>query len=226
MTNKLTVQQMLNDIGDHSVKVADITASLMTTGSGILKGQFWDLNDELCEGILSERWEPLTDLEKFQRLFEVVELWPCYSTASFLFRLHMIGVDAMAEAFLWRQMVLILEQGNKLHQEAIEYVLWVDFFEDQSTSSKAWNGVMTATSNKKARERLLVNSGPVPYSAKRTHYLELLKNSNDHEILAECLARSVQDHFGDIDRTEAKVMLAKLHVEPENEFMSYLRKTL
>jgi hypothetical protein len=217
---------MLNNLSDQAVDVADVRVSLEANKDGILDDQFWNLNNDLCEGILSERWEVLTDLEKFGRLFEVIELWPCYATASFLSRLQMAGVDAKAEAFLWRQMVLALEHGDKLHREAIEYVLWVDFFEDRATSVKAWNGVMGASPSKEAKKRLLANSGPVPYSEKKSHYHELSRDPEDHELLIECLARSLQDVYGDIDRTDAKTIFTKLHVKPANKFMNYLQENL
>jgi hypothetical protein len=217
---------MLDEINDQTVSVADIRVSLESNKDGILDGQFWELNNDLCEGILSERWEALTDLEKFSRLFEIIELWPCYSTASFLPRLQIAGVDAKAETFLWQKIVLALEHGERRHREAIEYVLWVDFFEDQAVSVKAWNGVLGACPSKEAKRRLLANSGPVPYAEKRYHYHELTKNPADHELLVECLARSLQDVYGDIDHADAKAMLKKLCVKPANKFMSYLQENL
>lgn len=226
MGSQLTIQDMLNDLSNLRVSVRDIRVSIETNKEGILDGKFWELNNDLCEGILAERWEALTDLEKFGRLFEVIELWPCYATASFLPRLQMAGVDSKAETFLWRQMVLVLENGDKLHRDAIEYVLWVDFFEDRSVSVKAWNGVMGAGPCREAKKRLLVNSGPVPYFAKKQFYHELISNPMDHELLVECLARSLGDVYGDIDRADAKAILAKLQVKTANKFISYLQENL
>ncbi|MGH1465778.1 MAG: hypothetical protein ACRBBQ_10505 [Cognatishimia sp.] len=217
---------MLSDLGDHSVRVTDVTTWLEANNGGVLKGQFWELSNDLCEGILSERWESLTDSEKFERLIEIIVLWPCYSTASFLHQLYTIGTDAEAEALLWRRIVFLLEHVDRLHREAIEYVLWVDFFEDSDSAVKAWNGLMSANPSDKAKRRLLVNSGPVPYTEKRSYYQELYSNPNDHELLAECLARSLQDVYGDIDRDQAKAMMASLQVSSENRFMSYLQENL
>ena len=226
LNSKLTIQQMLNELGDHSVRVADITAWLEANNGGVLEGRFWELNHDLCEGILSERWQPLTDLEKFRCLFEVIGLWPSYSTAYYLYRLQMVGVDVEAEAFLWQQLVHVLEHGGRLHREAIEYVLWVDFFEDRALSAKIWHGLMTLDPIWKVKERLLVNSGPVPYSEKRRHYKKLFENPSNHEVLAECLARSLSDVYGSVDHKEAKIMMAGLRVEPRNKFMRYLRENL
>jgi len=226
LNSKLTIQQMLNELSDHSVRVSDITAWLETNNGGNLEGHFWELNDELCEGILAERWEPMTDLEKFRRLFDVIELWPSYSTSTYLYRLQKDGVDVQAEAFLCQQMVHALEYGGMLHREAIEYVLWVDFFEDRTVSAKIWHGLMTLDPIQKVKECLLLNSGPVPYSEKRGHYKKLFEDPSSHEVLAECLARCVNDVYGDVDHKEAKAMMAGLRVEPTNIFMRYLRKNL
>ncbi|KKJ77548.1 hypothetical protein WH95_07625 [Kiloniella litopenaei] len=226
MKPELTIQHMLDNLSNQAVKASDITKWIKDNNGSVLEDSFWDFNNELCEGILSERWEILTDIEKFKRLFEVIQLWPCYSTATFLPRLHMDGVSSEAETFCWQQMLLILEDGSPLQRRTIEYVLWVDFFESQATSAKAWNGIMSLNPNKKAKERLLVNSGPVPYVEKKRFYHELFNNPDDHETLAECLARSLDDYYGDIDRTDAKAMYVELKVKHTNTFMSYLQKEL
>jgi len=132
LENRITIQQMLDDLGDHGVKATEIAAWVKNNLNEVLPEQFWELNADLCEGILSERWEPLTDLDKFQRLFELVELWPTYSTTSFLPRLLLEEPDADAVEFLWKKVATILGQAPNALREAIEYVLWVDFFEDQS----------------------------------------------------------------------------------------------
>ena len=217
---------MLDDLGDHGVKATEIAAWVKNNLNEVLPEQFWELNADLCEGILSERWEPLTDLDKFQRLFELVELWPTYSTTSFLPRLLLEEPDADAVEFLWKKVATILGQAPNALREAIEYVLWVDFFEDQSVSGKAWSGLMNACPSSKAMARLLANSGPVPYSQKKNQYRALLADPDDHEILAECLARSLEDVYGDIDRIEAKELFAQLQLDSSNKFMRYLGENL
>ncbi|WP_422374308.1 hypothetical protein [Roseibium sp.] len=217
---------MLDDLGDHGVHVDDISASIRVNSGDVLEDQYWELIDDLCEGILKERWGALTDQDKLGQVFEVIQLWPCYPTASLLPRLYMSDLSATAEVYLWQQMLQALEHHDRPYREAIEYVLWVDFFENQAISAKAWNGLMGATPGKQAKARLLVNSGPVPYAEKRHHYHELLENQEDHELLAECLARCLNDVYGKIDRDDAHSILRKLRVGFGNKFMSYLKHNL
>ena len=223
---QFTIQQALNELSSNSVQVSEITASMTASEEGVLEEPYWSLNNELLEGIISERWEPLTDGQKIDRLVEVIVLWPCYSTASFLPRLLRAGIDAKAEHYLWDQLVHLLDHPNSRCREAIEYVVWVDFFEDRSTSAKSWQGMMSANPSIQARKRLLANSGPVPYAAKRRHYQSLFENPDDHELLAECLARCLDDAFGDIDTLHAKSLVHGLQVEPTNKFVTFLRKSL
>lgn len=226
MKSKPTIQQMLDDLGDHGVYVEDISVSIRANKGEVLEDQYWELIDDLCEGILKERWGALTDQDKLGQVFEIIQLWPCYPTASFLPRLYMSDLSAAAEVYLWQQMLQALEHHDRLYREAIEYVLWVDFFENQAISAKAWTGLMSATPGKQAKTRLLINSGPVPYAAKRHQYHELLENQEDHELLAQCLARCLNDVYGKIDRDDAHSILKKLRVAHGNKFMSYLIHTL
>lgn len=168
----------------------------------------------------------MTDRDKLRQIFDIIQLWPCYSTASFLPRLYRSDLSTTAEIYIWQEMLQALEHHDRLYREAIEYVLWVDFFEDESISARAWNGLMVATPGKKAKARLLINSGPVPYIAKRHHYHELLENPEDHKLLAECLARCLNDAYGEIDRDDAQYILQGLRIGSDNKFMSYLKNNL
>lgn len=228
MPYKYTIQDMIDMSGHPGVSVASITRQLHDDGYGNINGTHWDIADDICNGIVDNTWEVLSAKQKIDRLCDLFELWPSYSILSRLFSFYIAAetLEQSSKSHLWLKMVSFLDRKRPHHCEAMEYVIWVDFFENQSTCAEAWSGLMTAAKDKTARDRLVVNAGPVPYHLKKQIYHMLAKKTDDHEILTQSLARSLQDVYGDLDIKDAKVLMRKISLPRKNKYLKYLRENL
>ena len=101
---------------------------------------------------------------------------------------------------------------------AVEYWLWVDWFEDRDTSDQAFGEVIRGCElDRKAVnsaavirriDRVIRNCGPVAWDTKAPVYRAAVNDPRLHDALAEGLARSVSDIYGQID-TRAAASLSK-----------------
>ena len=117
----------------------------------------------------------------------------------------------------------LLDSDDNYLREPIEYVLWVDFFEDTSSCERVWSELTKGQLTPKVLDRLLVIAGPVPFRLKQPYYKELAKKPERHSVLAESLAHSMNDVFGKSDPIETKRFLKVLQLPPENQHLKYLR---
>jgi len=188
----------------------------------------WEIIDDICEGIRENKWEQLSATQRFDRLFEVIQLWPNYTTTRHLFSAYLFdeGINQNVKQHLWQGILKFLASTKESLREPVEYVLWVDFFEDQSTCEEAWHGLMNLSKNKEVTNRLLINAGPVPYIMKKPIYQLLLSDKTRHSVIAESLARSLEDVYGDIDHKDARLLLKQLKLLKFNKYVKFLSANL
>lgn len=188
----------------------------------------WDLLADACEGVRQDKWRTSTAEQRFASLFEIFTVWPCYTTASHLYGefIHGEAVDELAKRQLWHGILDCIGSDDLSIREAIEYVLWVDFFEDQSTCKETWGELTSRVRRPEVLDRLIVNAGPVPFALKQPFYRKLSRDPSRHAVLAESLARSIDDAFGQTDLVETQKYFDKLQLPDGNKHFEYLRKKL
>jgi hypothetical protein len=91
-------------------------------------------------------------------------------------------VDGKEKQIIWAGFMKYLFMEN-YYADPVDYVLWVEFFEDERTVREAWQGLVNNCSDKKSFLRLLQCAGPVPFDLKESHYNSLLIDATNHEAI-------------------------------------------
>lgn len=190
-----------------------------------LSSETWDLLDDISEQVWQSKdsWSV-----KIKLGFELFELFPSYY--HFLvpfYRCLRDGelTDQQDCNSIWQHFMHFLSREN-YYSDPIGYVLWVEFFEDQSTVEKTWRGLMQFRENRTAVRKLLEYIGPVPFEWKKTLYLELLPDKDFHEIVLTSLLYSAYDLFGSVSFTGARSILRKLVIDRSSDNYKLLVKKL
>ncbi|MEJ3655578.1 hypothetical protein WEH80_21650 [Actinomycetes bacterium KLBMP 9759] len=141
--------------------------------------------------------------------------------------------DLMQE--LWAGFRTRLER--EASADVVTYSLWVDWFEDRSTSAIAFSellgndaGALDASTEPallRRADRVLRHSGPVLWPAKHSTYEAALAARPLHSALLQGLWGSQWDVYGDIDRPAALDLLRRLELSGEDvERAAQLRDVL
>lgn len=187
----------------------------------------WDLITNICEGVRENKWGQLSSKQRIALLIDVFEFLPHYTSSSHLYKAFAHDdLDPQAKITLWNGLISQISSENEYARKPIEYVLWVDFFEDQKTCKEAWSELTSRASCPNILDRLLVIAGPVPFDLKQPFYERLSSDQSRHGVLAESLAHSINDYYGQIDLEEAKKYLKILMLPMENAHFSFLRDHL
>lgn len=228
MDYQYSLQDMIGLLGYKDVTPADLHLRLQARDFEVPEGRDWRIINGICTGVIDNEWEDITPEHQIKRLFDVLDIWPTYSAATNIHELYVVTVqhDTSLSGWLWARLLTYLTPEDSPQRKAIEYVLWVDFLEDLPSNEKAWFGLLDANPNKYALERLLTLSGPVPYHMKKPLYERLFQQPENHGILAEAIAHSVQDYFGSIDRKDARRYVSELQLPASNKFIKFLRTAL
>ncbi len=96
--------------------------------------------------------------------------------------------------------------------EPICYTLWCDYFEDKDDVVEAWNALVQEGAPDRLLERVLENSGPVPYNLKIELYQRLIHDHPWHYFIFESILHSEFDYYGKIDRRDARAWLERLQL--------------
>ncbi|MFB6820855.1 hypothetical protein ACFCXA_04580 [Streptomyces virginiae] len=120
--------------------------------------------------------------------------------------------------------------------EAVTYSLWVDWFEDRTTSATAFaevlgndiEQVVTDPSHAALRRarRVLECSGPVPWTVKEPTYRTALRLPALHPALFRGLRASFHDVYGDLNPAAALVLLDRLDLPADTPHLAELRQVL
>ncbi|MEU9039222.1 hypothetical protein AB0D45_30560 [Streptomyces sp. NPDC048352] len=120
--------------------------------------------------------------------------------------------------------------------EPVRYSLWVDWFEDRTTSATAFAEVLgndiaaivaapTPPALRRA-SRVLADSGPVPWEAKHLAYETAARLPALHAPLFKALLAGYHDLYGDLDPPQALTLLDRLRLPPATEHLPRLRAVL
>jgi len=185
----------------------------------------WDLFEEISDKVWNSA---MNTLQKITLGFQLFETFPSYY--HFLVPLyHGIRnkeiVDQNEKVIIWKHFMRYLASEN-YYADPVGYVLWVEFFEDESTVRETWQGLMNNYSDRKSLLRILEQAGPVPFDLKETLYNSLLVDINTHELIFNSLLYSAYDVFGKIDKEKTLHILAKLKIDTETENYKLLKEKL
>lgn len=119
--------------------------------------------------------------------------------------------------------------------EAVEYSIWVDFFEDLETQEQTFRALTAdlvaeggAATPAAARrlERVLPLTGPVVWNLKRPLYEALSESPRWAPSVLHALVASYHDIYGQLVPGEALAILHRLAVPTSTEHLSTLRTVL
>ncbi|MER6098495.1 hypothetical protein ABT154_22080 [Streptomyces sp. NPDC001728] len=135
---------------------------------------------------------------------------------------------------LWDGYRLRLEADRDA--EAVTYSLWVDWFEDHTTSATAFaealgndiDHVVAERSEALLRRarRVLECSGPVPWPVKEPAYRTAVRLPALHPALFRGLRASFHDLYGDLEPGAALALLDELDLPTDTPHLAELRQVL
>ncbi|MFF3014559.1 alpha/beta fold hydrolase [Streptomyces sp. NPDC057939] len=120
--------------------------------------------------------------------------------------------------------------------KAITYSLWVDWFEDHTTSEAVFAEVLGNDHDRllpdapepllRRARRVLEFSGPVPWSAKVDTYRAAARVPSLHRSLFRALLLCYHDVYGALEPAEGLVLLDGLELPPDTEHTAALRTVM
>ncbi|MFG3182110.1 hypothetical protein [Streptomyces nigra] len=120
--------------------------------------------------------------------------------------------------------------------EAVTYSLWVDWFEDQTTSATAFAEVLGNDIDRVVAEQseallhracsVLECSGPVRWTVKEPTYRTAMRLPALHTAVFRGLLASFHDVYGDLEPTAALAILDQLDLPPNTQHLAQLRHVL
>lgn len=204
------------------------TVSIDCGKKGIIKqlsSETWNLFDEISDKVW---YSTQTNSQKISLGFQLYETFPSYYHFLTPFY-HRISnkeiVDPNQKEIIWTHFMKYLA-SESYYADPVGYVLWVEFFEDESTVRETWQGLINNCTDRKALLRLLEQAGPVPFDLKETHYNSLLVDTRTHEVIFNSLLYSAYDVYGKIDNKGALDILAKLKIDTRTENYKLLKEKL
>ncbi|QES11003.1 hypothetical protein DEJ45_00155 [Streptomyces venezuelae] len=120
--------------------------------------------------------------------------------------------------------------------EAVTYSLWVDWFEDHTTSARAFAEVLGNDIDRVVAEpseallrrarRVLECSGPVRWAVKEPAYRTALRLPALHSALFRGVRSSFHDLYGDLEPAAALALLDRLDLPADTQYLAELRHVL
>ncbi|MFC9389286.1 hypothetical protein [Streptomyces venezuelae] len=120
--------------------------------------------------------------------------------------------------------------------EAVTYSLWVDWFEDHTTSARAFAEVLGNDIDRVVAEpseallrrarRVLECSGPVRWAVKEQAYRTALRLPALHSALFRGVRASFHDLYGDLEPAAALALLDRLDLPADTQYLAELRHVL
>ena len=106
-----------------------------------LPSDVWDLFDEMSDKVW---YSSMTNLQKISLGFQLYETFPSYYHFLTPFY-HGIRnqeiVDPNEKQVIWKHFMIYLASEN-YYADPVGYVLWVEFFEDETTVRDTWQGLV------------------------------------------------------------------------------------
>jgi hypothetical protein len=215
-----------SDVDKLSIEAKEASIDCGKKGSNKeLQRGTWNLFDDISEKIW---YSAMTNTEKISLGFQLYEVFPSYYHFLTPFY-HGIRnkeiTDPNEKEIVWKHFMKYLA-ADRCYADPVGYVLWVDFFEDESTVRESWHGLVNNYSDKKSLLRLLEQAGPVPFDLKETYYYNLLNDKTNHELIFNSLLYGAYDVFGQIDKKKALNILARLKIDTRTENYRLLKEKL
>jgi hypothetical protein len=190
-------------------------------------------DNDLVHAIADELW--YADLPPAAAVDLTLELLEELQDYALLMYLH-LAWDGLPETLrdrVLRRYVAVLEsddQGRTAEIEAVEYSIWVDFFEDPRTQEQAFRTLaadlgpgLSIPSAARRLKRLLPLTGPVAWPLKNLLYAALAADPRWAPWVLAGLVASHNDVYGQLDPGEALTLLDQLAVSPSDERLASLR---
>ena len=159
--------------------------------------------------------ESLNIEQKVNLTLKLLDLNPEYEFFMLL-DINFDKINTTSRNLIWTYFSHHLSGEDTKQRDAVEHSLCDDFFNDEDRVQEAWNA-MIRNSNDGILQRLLINSGPVPYDLKDELYQKLLKDTTWHYFILESLFNSFSYGFGEIDFEAARKLLPKLKAHRSSE---------
>jgi len=175
--------------------------------------------------LLGESNEPHVTRVKF--LIDLYREMPSYHfLLNFQFSLPYVQFSQAARNLYWDFIRDMLSSDDPAMGDPVAYDLWCGAFEDPKLVSEAWEELMRGQPQRRLLERVLLNSGPVPFALKRDLFSQLIEDQSWHFYIYRSLLHSNFDVYGEIDRFVAREILKKLSLPPETEHLKDLESAL
>jgi hypothetical protein len=195
------------------------------TGKGVAKGMFSsDLPYEICELIWSERG--LTNYDRLSLIYDIYEEMPCYWFLASV-KMNFKKADAGSKQMIWDRYRKYLDLEQDVLAGPVRYSLWCDFFEDPDTVQEAWKELaLYRDATDRTLERILPESGPVPFELKDDLFRRLLPERRWHPYIYQSLLFSAFNVYGKIEMGRARDILSQLELPADVEHLDLLRQKL
>lgn len=212
-TNRLSKEAKHNSIGCGKIVVMKD-----------LLPETWKLFNEMSDIVW---YSNMANTQKILLGFELFEFFPSYYHFLIPFYRTVYKKDASKKEkeIIWRKFSKYLI-AEKYYADPVEYVLWVEFFEDPITVKETWKGLLKNCLNNNSLLRLLEIAGPVPFNLKEPIYNKLIIDKKNHEAIFNSLLNSAFDVFGQIDKKKACIILSKLRINTKTENYILLKEKL
>ncbi|MGB0952765.1 MAG: hypothetical protein ACPG31_06050 [Planctomycetota bacterium] len=175
---------------------------------------------------MDDLWDGnLPTARKLEVTASLFEEMPSYSYFTFLGTHYGVFSDADLENF-WSWMRKLLASEDRAFLNAAGYSLWCDFFEDARRVERAWAEVTREGLPPSALRCVLDHSGPVPYPLKKRLYGVLITDKAWHLPIFRSLLHSAHDAFGQIDKKDARKLLAQLDLPNDTQYLKELRSKI
>lgn len=190
-----------------------------------LKATSWNLFDDMSDKVW---YSKIDNQKKISLSFQLFESFPSkyHFLNPFYYAINNKEITDPAEKqIIWQQLMKYLASENH-YADPVGYLLWVNFFENDSLVRETWQGLLNNNSDNKSLLRLLESAGPVPFDLKEPVYKNLLSDEKNHETIFLSLLFSAYDFFGQLDKRKALDILTKLKINKESENYKLLKEKL
>jgi len=225
----MTIERLKSLVGSDVYSAACKEAWLFSPGTGSMDHwqshyDDWQALQQVMRAVSYHTWM-VTDAEVLQFFFDLYRDMPAYKV---LFELSITRpyreLSPELKDVYWKFFREMFGSADDAQADPVGYVLWCDFFEDPELVEKAWSSLISGGPSDRLIERLLISSGPIPFSLKRSLYSTLKGEKRWHYFIYRSLLHSEFDVYGQIDNGEARKLLAQLELDlPEGEMENYKR---
>ncbi|WP_354697234.1 hypothetical protein DSM112329_02860 [Paraconexibacter sp. AEG42_29] len=131
---------------------------------------------------------------------------PCYATTMYMTAFFHEMTPGQQER-LWDAYREALEASEPARACTVGYSLWVDYFEDASTSGQAFTQMTAPGGKRDVRiEPVLAIAGPAPWSEKRRLFQALIPEPRWHAPILRAISGSLFDAYGGVGDDVAEVL--------------------